>query len=259
MAQQSHYDSLDLPALQSILLNTEQKPDVHRAALSALARRSAYQRGKAVIEIMRSVLRHPDRYDLDVMMALIDIMATDPEAEATEMMLSILPDLIEAALDANRGALKPEFRSYFYQALVTRQREDDLVVWSEMLPQLDVKTLVGAIVDPAAGPLEAIEPLTLIERQPEPQRTKALISIIAGVARGGGDPKNIQKATALLAKSADEAQLAEGISVLAQHWERAKKAGRRGQTEMLENVLRLIDDQPRSATERLTGKRPWAQ
>src|SRR5574341_225628 len=256
MSQSSHYDSLDTMALQSILLNTDQKPEAHRAALSALARRSFYQRSKVVVEIMRSVLRHPDRYDQDAMMALIDIMATDPEAEATEIMLRVLPDMVEAALDSNRAALKSEFRNYYYQALITRQRDDDLVVWGEMLPQLDVKTLVGTIVDPAAAPLEAIEPFTLIDRQPEPQRTKALISIIAGVARSNSDPKHIQTAIALLTKSADKAQLSEGIAVLAQQWERAKKAGRHPATDLLENALRLLDDQPRTTAERLTGKRP---
>ncbi len=255
---QSNYDALDVQALSSLLLNADMSPEVHRGALSALARRSPYQRSTLIIQILRSVMSHPDRYDQEVMMALIDILGSDPNADATAAMLEVLPDMLEQALDPKR-ALKPEFREYFYQTLVTRQREDDLSVWGEMLPNLEAKTLVAILVDPVARPLEALEPLTLIDRLREPSRTKALISVIAGVAHTGGDPANVQKAAALIANSADADQLKEGINVLGQHWDRAKKSGRRAQTEMLERALSIIDPAPRTPTERLTGKRMWAK
>jgi hypothetical protein len=222
-----------------------------------LARRGAYQRSSTIITILRSVLRYPERYDQDVMMALIDILATDPEAEATGAMLEVLPDMLDSGMDP-RTALKPEFREYFYTALVTRQREDDLVVWGEMLPELEAKTLVAALVDPSAQALEALEPATLIDRLPEPQRTKALISVIVGAAHMSGNPKTVAEASAMLARSMDPNQLADGIEVLAQHWEKAKKGGRKRQAELLEKALEALDHTPRSAGERLTGKRPWA-
>jgi hypothetical protein len=259
MDQQSPYDALDTPTLQNLLLNADQPPDVHRGALSALARRGPYQRSQIAASIMRSVLRHPDRYDQDVMMSVIEILATDPEAEATVAMLNLLPDMLATGMDSSRGDLKPEFREYFYQALVTRQRVDDIEVWREMLPQLDAKTLVAAMLDPAAKPLEALEPLTLIERLEEPQRTKALISIIVGVIRTKGDPNAIQQATRMLADSAAPEQLQEGVNILSHQWEKAKKAGKRSQLELLEATLRLLDREPRTPAERLIGKRPWAQ
>jgi hypothetical protein len=258
MDQNTSYDLLDTPTLTNLLLNADQSADVHRAALSALARRSAFQRSATIITILRSVLRYADRYDQDVMMALIDILATDPEGEATVAMIEVLPEVLEQGVDP-KSAVKPEFREYFYTALVTRQRDDDLLVWGEMLPQLDAKTLVASLVDRAAGPLEAIEPLTLIDRLPEPQRTKALISVIVGVAHVGGSRKVVQSATASLTRSADQGQLRDSINGLAQHWEKAKKAGRKEQTELLEQALSTLDGEPRTAAERLTGKRPWAR
>jgi hypothetical protein len=257
MDQNTSYDQLDTPTLTNLLLNADQAADVHRGALSALARRSAFQRSATIITILRSVLRYPDRYDQEVMMALIDILATDPESDATLAMIEVLPEVLEHGIDP-KSALKPEFREYFYTALVTRQREDDLLVWGEMLPQLDPKTLVASMVDPAAGPLEAVEPLTLIDRLPEPQRTKALISVIVGVAHMSGNRKVIQTATSMLTRSADQGQLKDSINGLAQHWEKAKKAGRKEQGDLLEQALSVLDGEPRSATERLTGKRPWA-
>jgi hypothetical protein len=258
MDQHSSYDALDTPTLTNLLLNADQNPDVHRGALSALARRSAYQRSATITTILRSVLRNPGRYDQDVMMALIDILATDPEAEATAAMIDVLPEMLEHGMDP-RSELRPEFREYFYTALVTRQRQDDLLVWGEMLPQLDAKTLVASLIDAAAHPLEAIEPITLIDRLPEPQRTKALINVIAGIAHLGGNIKPVQEAIAMLARSADRGQLRDGVNTLGQHWEKSKKANRKQQADVLEQALAIIDDEPRSAAEKLTGKRPWAR
>jgi hypothetical protein len=257
MDQNSTYDALDTPTLTNLLLNADQSSEVHRGALSALARRSAYQRSATITTILRSVMRYPERYDQEVMMALIDILATDPEADATVAMIEVLPEMLELGMDT-KTALKPEFREYFYTALVTRQREDDLLVWGEMLPQLEAKALVAALVDPAAHPLDAIEPLTLMDRLSEPQRTKALISTIVGIAHMGGKAKAVRDATMMLSRSADSGQLRDGLNVLGQHWEKAKKSNRKQQIEILEQALSTLDDTPRSAAERLTGKRPWA-
>ncbi len=257
MDQNTSYDSLDTPALTNLLLNPEQSSDVHQGALSALARRSVYQRSPTVMTILRSVITHADRYDQHLMMQLIDILATDPDSEATVAMLEVLPDMLEAGIDPH-GFLKAEFREYFYTAMVTRQREDDLLVWGDMLPQLAAKTLVAALIDPAAGSLQAIEPLTLIDRMDEPSRTKALVSVISGVAHMGHKPETVQGAVDLITRSSDDAQLEDGLSVLAGQYEKAKKAGRDSQAGLLEQALRILDTEPRSTSERLTGKRPWA-
>jgi hypothetical protein len=62
----------------------------------------------------------------------------------------------------------------------------------------------------------------------------------------------------MLQKASDPDQLREGTEALATQWEKAKKAGRDAQAATLESVLKALDGKPRSASERLTGKRPWA-
>ncbi len=257
MADQDSYDLLDTPTLTNILLNPDQTPDIHRAALSALSRRDPYQRTPRLIEILKAVLKHPERFDQDVMMGVIDILATDPDPDATYAMIELLPVMLERTLDG-KDPLKPEFREYFYTALITRQREEDLDVWRDMLPRLEPRTLIAALLDPAAGPLQALEPITLMDRLEEPKRTKALISSIAGLARLKGRQEQAQQVPLLLKKTHDPAQLEDGIRALAEHWEKAKKIGRKEQATTLEGALRLIDTRPRTAAERLTGKRPWA-
>lgn len=257
MADQHPYDSLDIAALTSLLLNPDRPADVHRSALSALSRRSAFDRTSSLVSLLKSMVNNPGRYDQDVMMALIDILATDPTPAATEAMLEALPAVLGSAMDSG-DALKREFREYFYTALVTRQREGDLQVWAESLPELDAKTLVAATVDPAAGALTELDPLTLIDRLDEPHRTKALISVIAGVAHRHGSVDYLDSAVQMLKRASAVDQLNDGLEVLGQQWEKSKKAGRGNQAGLLEAALRSLDTRPRSASERITGKRPWA-
>lgn len=257
MADQHPYDMLDISALTTLLLNPDRPPDVHRAVLSALSRRSPFDRSSSLLALLKSMVQNPGRYDQDVMISCIDILATDPTPQATAAMLEALPSVLSTGMDGT-DALKPEFREYFYTALVTRQREGDLKVWAEALPDLDPKTLVAILVDPVAKPLEALEPLTLIGRLPEPQRTKALISVIAGVAHRRGTLETVNAAVKELQKSSAPEQFQEGLEVLSQQWEKAKKAGRDAQVGILEAALRVLDTRPRTAPERLTGKRPWA-
>jgi len=257
MADQHPYDALDIAALSSLILNADRPAEVHRAALSALSRRNPYDRTSTLVSLLKSMVEHPGRYNQDVMVSLIDILATDPTPQATEAMLDSLPAVLGTAMDGT-DALNPEFREYFYQALVTRQREGDLEVWAAALPELDAKTLVAALVDPVAKPLEALEPVTLIDRLQEPQRTKALISAIAGIAHRRGDVDVANQAVKMLQRSSAPDQFKEGLEALSQQWEKAKKAGRDAQAGILEATLRLLDAKPRTAGERLTNKRPWA-
>ncbi len=258
MSDQQHpYDQLDIAALSALLLNSDRPPEVHRAALSALSRRSPYDRTSTLVSLLKSIVSNPGRYNQDVMMSLIDILATDPTPQATAAILDSLPTVLGAAMEGS-DALNADFREYFYTALVTRQRDGDLEVWAEALPELDAKTLVAVLVDPAASALEALEPLTLMDRLAEPQRTKALISVIAGIAHRKGAVDTVNGAVKLIQRSTSQEQLQEGIEVLSQHFDKAKKAGKDSQAGILEAALRVIDSKPRTAGERLTGKRPWA-
>lgn len=242
----------------TVLLNPEQPAKVHRAALSALSRRSAFDRTSGAVQLLTSMVKNPGRYDQDAMITVIDILATDPTPDATDAMLETLPEVLRAGAEGT-DSLIPDFREYFYTALVTRQREGDLRIWAEVLPQLDGKTLVASLIDPVAKPLhDALEPLVLIDRLPEPGRTKALMSAIAGVIHRKGNPQLIQDAVKLIAKSSDQEQLRQGVELLTQQWEKAKAGGRDGQMGILEAALRMLDTKPRSPGERLTGKRPWA-
>jgi hypothetical protein len=257
-SEQNLYDQLDMAALMTVLLNPEQPAKIHRAALSALSRRGAFDRASGAVQLLKSMVKNPGRYDQEVMITVIDILATDPTPDATYAMLEAVPDVLNAGVDGT-DILAVDFREYFYTALVTRQREGDLQVWAEILPQLDGKSLVACLIDPAAKPLlDAIEPLVLIDRIAEPSRTKALMSAIAGISARKGNPTIVQDAIKLIQQSSDSEQLKQGIEVLVQQWEKAKAAGREGQMGILEAALRMLDNKPRSPGERLTGKRPWA-
>ncbi len=280
IAGDNPYEKLDVLTLTNLLINPDNDAEIHRAALSALARVNPAERRSRLVVVMRNVVRMPDRYNQDVMMSLIDLLATDPDADATLAMIDILREILAlfmkdpdadatlAMIDIlreilalfmkDRDALKPEFREYFYQALVTRQRPDDLAVWAEMLPTLDSKTLVAAVLDPAAQALEALEPITLLDRQPEPTRTKALLSVVLGLILRNGSPEQLQQAVLKLKERSDAAQLAQGIGLLTERWEKANRGGNRRQAALLYEALAALDTRPRSAAERLMGKRPWA-
>jgi hypothetical protein len=255
-SDQRSFDQLDVSALTALLLDPDAGDDVHRGALSAFSRISPEARNDRLVKILKRLFVDPDRYNLDVMTAAIDLLATDPNPDATAAMLEILPDMIHHTL---RGkAIPTDFRAYFYLALMTRQREEDLRVWGEMLDIIDSLTLVGIIVDPAAAPLEGLEPWTLLNRQPEPDRTTALITILGLATRRGGLDSPVSDAIEALAESRDAETFEEGLDRLSEQWEQAKKAGRKNHADGLQAALEIMDKRPRTASERLTGKRPWA-
>ncbi len=252
------YDTMDINELTAMLLSTASPPEVQRAALSALSRRHPVQRNSRLVLTMQYVVKYPDQYDQDLMMSVIDILATDPDAYATTAMLDVLPEVVNPLLEG-REALAPEFRLYFYQALSTRKRAEDMAVWKEMLPQLDPKTLVGVLADPESGPLlEMLQPFMWLDGQPEPQRTKALMFVISAAARTGAPVERARQAAELLRKSHASSQFSKGLAVLEQQWLTARKSNDRSQVEMLDTCLRVIDTRPRKLIEVLTGKRPWA-
>jgi hypothetical protein len=251
------YDLLDTPTLTNLLLNPNQHREIHRATLSAFSRRSAEHRCPRLVLILRNVIKNPTQYDQDVMMSVIDILATDPDPRATDAFLEALPDVLDTGM-GGEPTLKREFREYYYAALLTRQRPTDLEVWSAKLPALPARSLVAMLIDPAADSLQTLEPLTLIDRLREPDRTKALFSVIAGVLRNQCPVERVHQAARLLSKSSDPAQLEEGMNFLALHRNRYKSARLDDQVEAIGDAMRIIDPRPRTATERLTGRRPWA-
>jgi hypothetical protein len=251
------YDLLDTPTLTNLLLNPNQHREIHRATLSAFSRRSAEQRCPRLVLVIRSIIHNPTLYDQDVMMSAIDILATDPESAATSAFLEALPDVLDTGMGGDE-TLKYEFREYYYTALMTRQRPADLEVWSEKLPALPARSLVAMMIDPAADSLQTLEPLTLIARLREPDRTKALFSVIAGVIRNRCPVERAYKAARMLAKSSDPAQFEEGMGFLNLHKNRYKAAQLEDQAQEIGGAMKIIDPKPRSTTERLTGRRPWA-
>jgi hypothetical protein len=251
------YDLLDTPTLTNLLLNPNQHREIHRATLSAFSRRSAEQRCPRLVLIIRSVIHNPTQYDQEVMMSAIDILATDPDSQATDAFLEALPDVLDTGMGGDE-TLKYEFREYYYAALMTRQRPADLKVWNERLPALPARSLVAMLIDPAAESLQTLEPLVLIERLREPDRTKALFSVIAGVLRNRCPVDRAHKAAQMLRKSSDPAQFEEGMNFLALHRDRYRTAKLDVQAQAIGEAMKIIDPKPRTATERLTGKRPWA-
>ncbi len=251
-----NYEKLDIHTLTNLLTNPDNLSDVHRGAFSALLKIEPDERRRRVAVVVKSMLYAPDRYDPGLIVEAIEILATDPHPDATKAMLNFLPDMLALGV-RNRDAVPQDVREYYYQALVTRTREDDLAVWSEMLPRLDGKTLVASMLEPAAKALETIEPLTLIDRLSEPDRTRALVSVLRGMAFRGRRSL-IKPAAEMLVRASHPAELKRGIDLLADQWGKAKKAGRDRVVQNLELGLSIIDREPRSAVDRLTGKRPWA-
>ncbi|GAB4481183.1 MAG: hypothetical protein Kow00124_28650 [Anaerolineae bacterium] len=231
------YDTMSLSELTNLLLYVDQDPEVVREVLSALSRRDRGERNPRLVAAIEHVLKFPDRYNQQALMGVIDILATDPHPDATVAMIDLLPEFAAALLDRGQTA-SPEFREYFFQALLTRQRDSDLEVWAEMLPTLDPKTLVSLIADPAACELALeLEPLTLIDRMAEPNRTKALVYAISCAARHGTAHTDVEKACDLLRGSHSIPHFQQGRDLLRQQAKKAREANQHAQARMLNRAL----------------------
>jgi len=237
----TEFDAMDVAELTGIIVQTHQDPRRQRDALSALARRERVERNSRLIVVMQYVLKYPDRYNLELMTRVIDILATDPHPDATTAMIELLPDIVTPVIDGTEG-VSEGFRQYFYEALMTRQRDEDLEVWRDMLPALDPKTLVALIADPASdGRLDDLDPMTLVDRLEEPNRTKALIYVIASVAKTGASTTNIAQACERLMNSHSRVHLEQGCEVLRKQQKRARQAGDREQAQVLDVALAQIE------------------
>jgi hypothetical protein len=174
------YRKLDLNTLLNILLDNPEKPSLQREALDQLRTLPPDTRSESLIQALRGMVHQHTRYDVGVLTGIVDLLATDPNPEATRAMLDVLP-IIAKSVDDPQTTLTPEFREYYYAALVTRRRAADRAIWAESLPRLDGETLTGIMADPAAAPLaEAIEPMRWINRLPKQERRQALTSLVFG-------------------------------------------------------------------------------
>ncbi|MGF1504452.1 MAG: hypothetical protein ACFB51_04855 [Anaerolineae bacterium] len=255
---QENYDRLDLDTLSNVLMDPTNKLENHRSALSVLAKQPALERTRRLQQVVMSFVRHPGRYDGSLMEEGVNLLATDPDPDATLSLIELLPEVAGTALPGNTP-LNEEFREYFYAALLTRQNDQDLDVWGDMLPQFSAMQLAAIVVDPQAEPdVEAIDPLPLLDRCPEPERTRALFTVIEGIVHHRGNPQHLQTAVKLLKNSYNDSAKAAGVERLAAQWESARKAGQKSAVGVLEKILGLLDTQPRTPPERLMGKRPWA-
>lgn len=255
---QDNYDKLDIDTLSNILRNPDSPPIAHQMALAALTKIEKLQRTKQLVLIMEGISRYPTRYDVNVMMDVVDALATDPDPYAMSALIEGLSSVSESFL--TDAPVNPEYREYYYRALLTRQRDEDLAVWGEMLPQLAPATLVAIATDPVAKPLEALEPMTLIDRLDEPARTRSFMQVIdnAIAIKASGDV--ITEAAKALRKQNDQEMLHQMIDTLGNHMDNVTGSGseKRAKVKMYMKVLKALDNRPRSAAERLRGKRPWA-
>ncbi len=170
-------EKLDLYTLTNLLLNPKQRIDVQRRVLSIFGGLSPSVRTDHVARVLAAMIAAPRAYHPDLMMSVIDLLATDPEPGATGALLDVLPQVARSTLQGD--GLSPEFREYFYQALSTRRREGDLPIWRERLPRLDADTLVAILLDPQAKAIYSmLDPLKLIDRLPKAERRRALITIV---------------------------------------------------------------------------------
>nr|MBN1229814.1 hypothetical protein [Anaerolineae bacterium] len=251
-----NYDYLDIQTLTNLLSNPEKGADIHAAAFKAMCKLGPDGRRAGIVSVMRSIIKRPEKYETDLMMGVVEILATDPDPDATVAMLELLPEVLDSAMKY-RDRLSPEFREYFYEALVTRSRDGDLDIWAEWLPKMTGKILVAALLDPVGKALEAIEPLVLLDRLAEPERTSAYMGLIAMKA-ATAQREELMEIAANLQESNNPEQLEKGLDSWAKRYDKAKEQGSKRYAANMQAMLALLDSRPRTAIEKLTGKRPWA-
>jgi hypothetical protein len=174
----SRYALIDSATMINILLKPDLPDKDRQEVMAALSRLHPTERGSRMAEALRVMLSRAEQFELDFMLSIIELLATDPEPYATAAMISTLPGMARHYL--NRDVDVPVgFREYFYQALMTRRREGDREVWRRMLPKLDKETLVLLQIDPIARDFRKFLKLdAVIDRLPGPERRRVLRSTI---------------------------------------------------------------------------------
>ncbi len=176
--QHSVYNTLDIDTLTNILLSSRNRPEMHKEALSAMARISPEERRSRLVQVVEKVIAQAGDFDQDIMSAAFDLLATDPAPEAAEAMLMLLPSFSKAAMQRSNPLTK-DFREYYYMTLMTRRRDGDMEMWQKQLNQFSGKTFVGILMDSAAESLvKVIKPLHRIDKLPRAERNKTLRTLL---------------------------------------------------------------------------------
>ncbi len=172
LTDRSRFAQADLRTLVNLARTPNQQPEVLADIIAEFSRLSAPARSENLAMILRTLLRNAKRYH-DLITSVIELLATDPNASATEAMIGLLADVTHGDT-----ALSDEQREYFYEALLTRRRDTDLPEWRARMPHLDADTLVALAVDPLAESFRtAVNPMKYIEALPDAERRKALTAI----------------------------------------------------------------------------------
>jgi hypothetical protein len=172
LSDRSRFAQADLRTLTNLARTPNQQPEVLADIIAEFSRLSAPARSENLAMLLRTLLRNTKRYH-DLITAIIELLATDPNPSATEAMLGLLAEVTHGDT-----ALEDDQREYFYEALLTRRRDTDLPEWRASMPSLDTDTLVALAVDPLAESFRAaVNPMKYIEALPDAERRKALTAI----------------------------------------------------------------------------------
>jgi hypothetical protein len=85
------YRKLDVVTLLNILLDNPDKPSLQREALDQLRTLPPDTRSASLIQALKGMVHYHTRNDVGVLTGIVDLLATDPNPEATRAMLDVLP------------------------------------------------------------------------------------------------------------------------------------------------------------------------
>ena len=136
----SHFD---LDTLVATIIDVELTEEVHRKAISVLIKCDPIARNPFLVRVMKAIASRPSVYDHESMMALVDILATDPDPEATEIIRISAPwahSSVGRAIDFVSDSYQPRWgRSLLTQYF--RWHAWKLEIYAEALRRQDVTTL----------------------------------------------------------------------------------------------------------------------
>lgn len=175
--QPSPYDHVDTNWLANMIVSPEYSPDTRQGALSSLAARKPNERRDVLHTVILNVIQNPNRYDPAIIGSTIDLLATDPDVEATTTMLRLLPAMLNSIYQAHLPY--KDFRDDFYMALLTRRRDEDKDAWTAALETFNLDLWVAMVLDQAARPIARyLNPLKRIDEYPKRDRRNALKTIV---------------------------------------------------------------------------------
>lgn len=205
------------------------------------------------------MIRNLEGWQPDIPQQIIKLFGTDPNPASTSGLLDVLPVVLGQSPPADPDSDLYALRDYYYQMVASRESDEDIKVWMAFIPELKSSMLISIILDSQAIPLRnAIGPFELIDRLEEPERTTAIFGVLAGATRQGEISDDIREAWGMLKKGAHRQAYVEGMDTLAERYNEARKNNDTAHVTGLHRVLAVMDKSPRTTTDKLTGKRPWA-